>query len=662
MTEALSSSTSNSGISIQVRVQHAIAPQATTKTTVAQAQGRAPLPDDVADLILRHREINPARFRARLPRLLPQNPPFLYADTSFNVTRSERFVKFQRFCSAVILNRKLGRYVETLEFVNENPGVLELHIPMFNAFRRFEGLKRLTFIVQRPPIQLEDEVDEDVAQDGIFGHGSKAKSGQPRSVSWVHDIALSVRTNLTVLFTLPTLTHLTLSGIGMLPFALLTSLTKIEELYALIRSRCKPGVIRRLTLSSVDAGVDAPKDHDAQSHKSDMEGLDDWVVTDVEDESQDEDETITVKNLAKRKFGFGGSGKSKSWGKKHSSKLSLQQQHLPFAKAVWLLIEVADSSFKPINLHFLKHTLRFLTISIWYHRAITSNDDSGILGDVLELCKQLSAPDAVLEQLTIRCLCYDPPATSPLSTSSASSSSSNANSGVKSPKSTPTKSKTLPPRLPSQSQTPSKKPALQRMESASSQDGSIASHSASSSYLIVCNAKFYLDALERLLRKVPIRGMKTTPAAAQPYPKPCPPSSLHQLSIQTLSAPIPSGIKNIDYYKEWIGLDSFLTSKISLDNASLNGHTSKTPLPRMAPKPKPSFDKLSSSLSLGDTFGHKTKRSFKSLKMLRVEFVAERGEAQKEVEELERHAKSVEKWMGKVKSRGVSVSGVAVRQ
>ncbi|KAH6899141.1 hypothetical protein BKA70DRAFT_740399 [Coprinopsis sp. MPI-PUGE-AT-0042] len=130
-------------------------------------QGRAPLPDDVADLILRH-------VVAQSLTLTHQNPhyysgkstllafalvsrvfylrtlPFLYADTSFNVTRSERFVKFQRFCSAVILNRKLGRYVETLEFVNENPGVFELHIPMFNAFRRFEGTKKADFYCSTP--------------------------------------------------------------------------------------------------------------------------------------------------------------------------------------------------------------------------------------------------------------------------------------------------------------------------------------------------------------------------------------------------------------------------------------------------------------------------------------------------------------------------------
>ena len=109
---------------------------------------------------------------------------------------------------------------------------------------------------------------------------------------------------------------------------------------------CKPGVIRRLTLLSVDAGVDVCKELEAQARRSESEGLDDWVVTDVEDESADEDATITVKNLAKRKFGFGASGKSKSWGKKQPSKASLQQPHSPFARGVWLLIEVAGTSLE----------------------------------------------------------------------------------------------------------------------------------------------------------------------------------------------------------------------------------------------------------------------------------------------------------------------------
>jgi hypothetical protein len=404
MTEAHGST--NNGPTSHVRVEHTIAPRATTKT-VAPATGRAPLPDDVADLILQH-------LTAQSVALTHQNPhyysgkstllafalvsrvfylrtlPFLYADTSFNTTRSDRFVKFQRFCGSIILNRKLGRYVETLELINENPGVFELHIPMFNAFRRLEGLKKLTFVVKNPlVVQEDDETDNEASLDGNPGHGSKARSAHPRTVSWVHDIALSVRTNLTILFTLPSLTHLTLSGIGNLPFTLLTSLTKIEELClgpnleidtsdetgmlsrtpmvkpedvnlqslelrgvspTLVKTlssilACKPGVVRRLTLSSVDAGVDPSKDVDTQPRKS-TEGLDDWVVTDVEDESEAEDETITVKNIAKRKFGFGASGKSKSWGKKNASKLSLQQQHPPFARAVWLLIEVAGTSLE----------------------------------------------------------------------------------------------------------------------------------------------------------------------------------------------------------------------------------------------------------------------------------------------------------------------------
>lgn len=714
MTEALNNTSSH------VRDEHASASRTQKKS--ATAQGRATLPDDVADLILRH-------LVAQSLTLTHQNPhyysgkstllafalvsrafylrtlPFLYADTSFNVTRSERFVKFQRFCGSIILNRKLGRYVETLELINDNPGVFELHIPMFNAFRRLEGLKKLTFVVQRAPIQQDEGEDDgtDVDENGCLGQRSKGKGPQPKSISWVHDIALSVRTNLTVLLTLPTLTHLTLSGIGMLPFALLTSLTKIEELCLgpnldidtsdetgmfsrtpmvkpedvnlqslelrgvspnLIKNlssilACKPGVVRRLSLSSVDAGVDVCKEIEAQSRRSESEGLDDWVVTDVEDDSPDEDATITVKNLAKRKFGFGASGKSKSLGKKQSSTASFQQPHSPFAKGVWLLIEVAgtslekfeweasatsNSSFKPINLHFLRHTLRFLTISIWYHRAITSNEDS-ILGDVSELCKQLASPDAVLEQLTIRCLCYDPPSTSPLSVSCASSSSK-AKGTSNAQRSTPIKSKTLPSRLPSHTRTPSK-PSLQRMESASSAES--ASHSASSS-TSSCATRDSTSTPATSPSQSPRRGLKTTPAAAQPYPSPAPPSSLPQSPQASTPA---SGIKNIDYYKEWINLDAFLTSKISVE-------APKTP-PRAGPKPKPSFDKLSASLSLGDTFSQKSKRSFKSLKGLRVEFVAERDEAQKEVEELDRHAKSVEKWMGKVKARGISVSGVAVR-
>ncbi|KAH6899142.1 hypothetical protein BKA70DRAFT_1527329 [Coprinopsis sp. MPI-PUGE-AT-0042] len=283
------------------------------------------------------------------------------------------------------------------------------------------------------------------------------------------------------------------------------------------------------------------------------------------------------------------------------------------------------SSFKPINLHFLKHTLRFLTISIWYHRAITSNDDSGILGDVVELCKQLSCTRRSARA-----------ANNQMSVLRPSGNLATFNifgililikrklGGQIAEVHTNQKQNTAP------SPTIAITNALKEACTAAHGECVVSRWIHRFTFRLI----FYLIQRNRTLSPAP-SSIYTSSAF-----KRCQPLSLVEF-------------KNIDYYKEWIGLDSFLTSKISLDNASLNGHTSKPPPPRMAPKPKPSFDKLSSSLSLGDTFGHKTKRSFKSLKMLRVEFVAERGEAQKEVEELERHAKSVEKWMGRSRHEGL---------
>ncbi|KAG2021320.1 hypothetical protein CC2G_006566 [Coprinopsis cinerea AmutBmut pab1-1] len=512
---------------------------ATSNVTASPPLTSRRIPTEVIDLILYHvhaqsqsqHHQNPHYYSgkstllafARVSKVFyERSVPWLYRDVKWNISKPERFVKFQRFCRAVqrggaVLGRysveeeagaeengdteretkeretELGAYVESLEIVNDQPSVYELHVPAFNAFRKMKNLRRVVFIVGQ-----DDSTTASSSQDD----SPPGKEG----VVWKTDLSRTVQTNLSILFTLPSLTYLKLSGIHSLPFTLLTAFTAIPSLtlsHTDIDTTDETGVLRRTPLPTPESirlseieivgGVSSNLVRTLGSVLSvkpgvvrrlrlvsDVEDLEGVLgateerlfagqLRGKEDENEDSDSTSSVgggkpSNLqisipnADKKGSLGewvldlngeggGSGfgpdtpaveKQMEWkvGKKgkrfkiphlqvKTTKIvePIQPMKYPaFSKAAWCLIEAAGTSlerlewecssvlplsFKPINLHFLRYTLRFLTVTITYPSPSSRRKAQPVLTDILELAKQLSTPETVLEELVIKCICVD---------------------------------------------------------------------------------------------------------------------------------------------------------------------------------------------------------------------------------------------------------------
>ncbi|TFK24611.1 hypothetical protein FA15DRAFT_756388 [Coprinopsis marcescibilis] len=372
----------------------------------------------------------------------------IYSDLSFDITCPPRFLQFQAFCSSLILNRNLGQHVTSLHLSTDEPSVLEYHIPTFNAFRTLTSLKKLAFVIGGGHVPGHCELSG-VANKLRFSDGCGCDSAS-LGVDWASGLSLSVRTNLSILFSLPTLKHLTLSGLRSLPFSLINSLTKIQQLSLgpnldidtsdsgllsqaatatseevllhtltlsevspnLIRAlssilSCKPGVVRQLSLAGDKWDLGSNLTLAGWDDEAGIDPLEEWS-------------------------GEGKIGKNLKISLKALSKPHVPPPTSELARAAWSLIEVSATSlerfewrsspmrslsFKPINLYFLRHTLRFLIISIPYHGGFARRS-STVLNDAIELCRQLSTSEAVLEEVTLKLLCSSP-LNAPLNSASA---------------------------------------------------------------------------------------------------------------------------------------------------------------------------------------------------------------------------------------------------